>query len=201
MRPLWFEYPDDARTYLIEDEYLVGRDLLVAPVVTEGVLKRRVYFPAGDRWVDWWTGQTYEGGKDADVDAPLDRLPLFARAGSVIPTQPVVQHTGEMASAPLSLLVVRGGDGESVLYDDAGEGFEYARGAFSTLTATQKGDSLRFRREGSYGGARKVAALEYLPGQMRLETTHGDALPDSARRPDGHILVPLTSEDVVITFK
>ena len=74
--------------------------------MTEGVSKRRVYFPAGERWVDWWTGQLYEGGKDAEVAAPLDRLPLFARAGAVVLTQAVIQHTGEMEKAPLTLTFV-----------------------------------------------------------------------------------------------
>lgn len=120
MRPLWFEYPDDARTYLIEDEYLVGRDLLVAPVVTESVTKRRVYFPAGDKWVDWWTGKKYEGGKDADVDAPLDRLPLFARAGAIIPTIPVIQHTGERTKVALTLVAVPGGPDRHVSIHQGG---------------------------------------------------------------------------------
>ncbi|HWS99150.1 MAG TPA: TIM-barrel domain-containing protein, partial [Pyrinomonadaceae bacterium] len=118
MRPLWFEHPADDRTYLNEDQYLVGRDLLVAPVVVEGTTKRRVYFPAGAAWVDWWTGRRYEGGTDAEVEAPLGRLPLFARAGAVIPTQPVVQHTGEMKGLPLTLVAVGGAEGESSFYED-----------------------------------------------------------------------------------
>jgi alpha-glucosidase len=199
MRPLWFEYPDDARTYLIEDEYLVGRDLLVAPVVTEAVVKRRVYFPAGDRWVDWWTGQTYEGGKDADIDAPLDRLPLFARAGSVIPTQPVVQHTGEMATAPLSLAVVSGADGAGSLYEDAGDGFDYARGASRTLTATQQGGALRLARAGAYGVSRPLAAVEYLglaaaPREVRVGgRAVTNAAFDAATR---RLVVPLPAANV-----
>jgi alpha-glucosidase len=124
MRPLWFEYPDDARTYLIEDEYLVGRDLLVAPVVTEGATKRRVSFPAGDAWVDWWTGRRYEGGRDAEVDAPLERLPLFARVGAALPTIPVIQHTGERPKVSLTLVVVPGADGETRIYQDGGDGYE-----------------------------------------------------------------------------
>ena len=199
MRPLWFEYPDDARTYLIEDEYLVGRDLLVAPVVTEAVTKRHVYFPAGDRWVDWWTGKTYEGGKDADVDAPLDRLPLFARAGSVIPTQPVVQHTGEMSSAPLMLAVVRGSDGASSLYEDAGDGFDYARGASRTLTATQRGGTLALARAGSYNISRPLAAIEYLgleaaPREVRVG---GRAVTNSTFDAVTHrLVIPLPAENV-----
>ncbi|MDT5293475.1 MAG: alpha-glucosidase [Acidobacteriota bacterium] len=204
MRPLWFEYPDDARTYLIEDQYLVGRDLLVAPVVTEGVTKRHVYFPKGDNWVDWWTGRLYEGGKDADVDAPLNRLPLFARAGAVIPTQPVVQHTGEMQGLPLSLLVVRGADGTSTFYEDAGDGYDYARGASRTTTATQQGGSLKLTRAGAYNAARKIGALEFLPGQLPREVRAGgvgsNALLPAPRVADGHVFVPLPPSENVEEF-
>jgi alpha-glucosidase len=162
MRPLWFEYPDDQRSYVVEDQYLLGRDLLVAPVVTEGVVKRRVYFPKGDVWVDWWTGQRHEGGKDLEVDAPLDRLPLFARAGATIPMQGAVQHTGEMASAPLGLVVVAGRDGSGSLYDDAGNGYEYRRGAYRLMSATLAGNTLRLKRTGDYGGARAISFVEFV---------------------------------------
>jgi alpha-glucosidase len=140
MRPLWFEYPDDARTYLIDDEYLVGSDLLVAPVVTESVKRRHVYFPAGGRWVDWWTGRTYEGGKDADVDAPLERLPLFARAGAIVPTIPVIQHTGERTKVMLTLVVVPGGpDRKVTIRQDDAEGYG---GALYPIYANWSGGKL-----------------------------------------------------------
>src|SRR5215204_5777386 len=123
MRPLWFEYPNDQRTYTLDDEYLVGRDLLVAPVVREGATKRGVYFPAGDDWVDWWTGKRYEGGKDAEVEAPLNRLPLFARVGAVVATIPVIQHTAERFKVGLTLVVVPGRDGETQIFQDSGDGY------------------------------------------------------------------------------
>jgi alpha-glucosidase len=123
MRPLWFEYPDDQRTYTIDDEYLVGRDLLVAPVVRESATKRGVYFPVGDDWVDWWTGKRYEGGKDAEIEAPLDRLPLFVRAGAAVPTIPVIQHTAERFKVGLTLVVVPGKDGEAQIFQDSGDGY------------------------------------------------------------------------------
>lgn len=162
MRPLWFEYPNDARTYLTEDQYLVGRDLLVAPVVTEGVVKRRVYFPKGDNWIDWWTGQIYEGGKDAEVAAPIDRLPLFARVGAVIPTQAAMQHTGEMARAPMMLMVASGANSESSFYEDAGEGYDYQRGAYRVTKTTLAGNTLRLARSGSYSVSRPFASIEAL---------------------------------------
>jgi alpha-glucosidase len=189
MRPLWFEYPDDSRTYTAEDEYLVGRDLLVAPVVRESATKRGVYFPGGDNWVDWWTGKTYEGGKDAEVEAPLDRLPLFVRAGAVIPTQPAVQHTGEIRKAPLSLLVVLGADGTSSFYEDAGDGYGERR----RTTAALSGGSLKLSRAGAYAAARKIDALEFLPGQLPREVRvdKETVLLPSAHRLYGHVFVPL----------
>jgi alpha-glucosidase len=209
MRPLWFEYPDDARTYLIEDEYLVGRDLLVAPVVTEAVTKRHVYFPAGDNWVDWWTGKTYQGGSDADVDAPLDRLPLFARAGSVIPTQPVVQHTGEMARTPLMLTaayVVPNAPPStprptvvSYVYEDAGEGYEYLRGDSREITVLHFDNRIRLSRTGAYNVSRPLAAIEYLglaaaPREVRVS---GRAVTNSTYDAATHrLVIPLPAENV-----
>ncbi|MBC7932061.1 MAG: glycoside hydrolase family 31 protein [Rubrivivax sp.] len=199
MRPLWFEYPNDDRAYLVEDQYLVGRDLLVAPIVTEAVVKRRVYFPKGDTWVDWWTGQTYEGGKDAEVSAPLDRLLLFARAGAVIPVQPVIQHTGEMAGVPLSLVVVRGADGAGGFYEDAGDGYDYRRGASRTMTATQAGDALRLSRKGAYSVSRPLATIEYLgiaaaPREVRVggRAVTNSTFDAATRR----LAVPLPAENV-----
>jgi alpha-glucosidase len=179
MRPLWFEYPADQRTYLNEDQYLVGRDLLVAPVVTEGATKRRVYFPRGDSWVDWWTGKLYQGGTDAEVEAPLERLPLFARAGAAIPTQPVVQHTGEMAGAPLALVVVRGG----------------AR----TTEVTQRGRNIGLARRGGYD-ARRLAALEILgagPAPFRVLAGGDVVLANEKYEPSsGRLVVPLPAADL-----
>jgi alpha-glucosidase len=196
MRPLWFEYPDDARTYLVEDEYLVGRDLLVAPVVRESATKRGVYFPAGDDWVDWWTGKTYKGGTDAEIEAPLERLPLFARAGAVIPAQPAVQHTGEMLKTTLSVVVVRGGEGVSSFYEDAGDGYEYRGGGSRTTTATLSADSLRLAHAGAYN-ARRVGALEFLPGQLPREVrvAGGLSLLPMAHKLDGHTFVGIGPSD------
>ncbi len=173
MRPLWFEYPSDTRTYLMDDEYLVGRDLLVAPVLREGALKRHVYFPKGDAWLDWWTGQRYEGGADADVDAPIDRLPLFARAGAVIPTQPVIQHTGEMANVPLTVMFVVG-NGESRFYEDAGDAYDYQRGAFRTISVTQTPGKINFSYTGSYIKGQQPFNFELLgigarPHEIRID--------------------------------
>lgn len=211
MRPLWFEYPNDARTYLIDDQYLVGRDLLVAPVLTESVTKRRVYFPAGDNWVDWWTGKTYEGGKDADIDAPLDRLPLFARAGATIPTQPVVQHTGEMSRLPLTFTVVLGdgSPGVSLIYDDSGDGLDYqSPSAYDEIgaSASAGGIHFEFSRHVSHRSTRPPGAVEFLgidraPKEAVFETRKGVSAekrtvkPSSFDAATGRARFPMPSAD------
>ena len=166
MRPLWFEYPEDFNTYNPSppsDQFLLGRDLLVAPVLTQGAVKRSVYFPKGDAWVDWWTGRRHQGGTTAEIDAPLERLPLFARAGAVIPTQGIVQHTGEMPRAPLSLVAVPSATRNvSRVYEDAGEGYDYRRGAARIITVTLEGNALRLARAGAYSVSRPFATLEVL---------------------------------------
>ncbi|HEV2766019.1 MAG TPA: TIM-barrel domain-containing protein, partial [Pyrinomonadaceae bacterium] len=202
MRPLWFEYPHDFATYTMPthlDEFLVGRDLLVAPVMTAGDVRRMVYFPRGDAWVDWWTGRRYEGGAWAAVEAPLERLPLFLRAGAVVPVQPVVQHTGETARAPLSLVVAANvgadanagttpapatqtlwaGASDSRVYEDAGEGYEPLRGAFRTLSVTSEGNTLRLKRAGAYNASRPLASVELVGLAAQPREVRADGRPVS----------------------
>jgi alpha-glucosidase len=149
MRPLWFDYPHDVKTYLREDEFLAGRDILVAPIVHPRQTKRMVYFPKGDTWIDWRSGKRYTGGEEKEVDAPLDRLPMFVRAGASIATQPVVQSTNEMTNVSLTIAVAIGADGSSGLYQDAGDGYAYRTGDFHRTTFTLKGKTLRIEAKGS----------------------------------------------------
>ncbi len=160
MRPLWFEYANDTRTYLIEDEFLLGRDLLVAPVLNEGQKRRNVYFPSGGDWIDWFSGARYAGGQEKAIDAPLDTLPLFVRAGATIPVQAIVQNTREMADAPLGVVVALGADGEGSVYQDRGEGYAYRKGESQRSDFSLKGDTLKLVSKGS--GFRAIRSVEFL---------------------------------------
>ena len=126
LRPLFWQWPDDERAYTLDDEFTFGDALLVAPVGEEGATSRSVYLPAGD-WYDWWTGERCLGRRTIPVAAPLDRLPLFARAGSIVPGWPVMQYTGERPVDVLTLHVFPG-DGESMLYEDDGATLAYQHG-------------------------------------------------------------------------
>lgn len=156
MRPLWYEFPNDKGTYLISDQYMVGSDVLVAPVVKQGMDTRGIYLPVGSEWIDWWTGEKYESGKTHYLKTPLDRLPIFVRAGAVIPTQSVVQHTGEMPSAPITLNVIAGiAPGQTVtarLFQDAGDGYGYRFSEWRQINITHRPGTVTIDRVGNFQG-------------------------------------------------
>jgi alpha-glucosidase/alpha-D-xyloside xylohydrolase len=109
------------------DEYLWGRDLLIAPVVEKGATTRRVYLPKGD-WLDFWTNERVAGGREIERAVDLGLVPMYVRAGAVIPTGPVKQYVDEPSDAPLELTVYPGADGTSSWYDDDGRSFDYRKG-------------------------------------------------------------------------
>jgi alpha-glucosidase len=127
LRPLLLEYPNDSATYGMDDEFMFGRDLLVAPVLWPEAIDRNVYFPAGT-WVDYWSGARFTGGTSRRVPVTLQSIPLFVRAGAFVFEHPVVQHTGELSGQPLRVMVAGGADGASALYEDDGETRAYTRG-------------------------------------------------------------------------
>jgi alpha-glucosidase len=129
MRPLFLEFPDDEKVAAIDDEFLFGADLLVAPVLTEGASEREIYLPKGD-WYDYWTGRLYPGGDSIHMPVTLDSLPLFVRAGAFIFRQPIVQNTGEMPGKALRILVAPAPQSESTFYEDDGESLGYRKGDF-----------------------------------------------------------------------
>jgi alpha-glucosidase len=135
MRALWLHHQDDATAVARGDEYLWGRDLLVAPVVERGATSRRLYLPRGT-WYDWWTEQPIEGGREVDRAVELATTPIYARAGSVIPMGPVKQYVAERSNDPMTLVVFPGRDGESSWYEDDGLSFDYRSGAWMRVHAT-----------------------------------------------------------------
>jgi alpha-glucosidase len=156
MRPLWYEFPEDKLTYLNSDEFMLGDDVLVAPVVKEGMRNRDVYLPAGTAWVNWWTGEKLDGGKQHRVDVPLDRLPIFVRLGAVIATQDVIQHTGQMADVSITLNVAAGiepGRTEiATIHQDAGDGYDYRQSAWREVKIEHRQGVVKISRIGDFRG-------------------------------------------------
>src|SRR5581483_5625887 len=132
MRALWLHYPQDAVAVARGDEYLWGRDILVAPVTEKGATTRRLYLPRGS-WFDFWTEMQQEGGREITREVDLATMPLYIRSGIILPLAPVRQYTGEPTNEPLSLTVYPGADGAFTLYEDDGASFDYRRGEWMKM--------------------------------------------------------------------
>jgi alpha-glucosidase/alpha-D-xyloside xylohydrolase len=128
MRALWLQYPHDPQAVTLGDEYLWGRDLLIAPVLEKGARSRRVYLPAGT-WFDWWTDEKVAGQRWIERPVDLETMPIYARAGAIIPLDPVRQFTAQPVSEPATLRVYPGADGTFNLYDDDGQSLGYRDGS------------------------------------------------------------------------
>ncbi|MFC5742349.1 DUF5110 domain-containing protein [Dyella tabacisoli] len=133
MRGLVMNFAADAKVRNIDDEFMFGPAFLVAPVTQYGARSRSVYLPAGADWYDFNHGKRYSGGQSIDADAPLERMPLFVRAGAIVPTGPDIQYTGQKPDAALTLLVYTGADGSFSLYEDEGTNYRYEQGHYSRI--------------------------------------------------------------------
>ena len=149
------DFPGDAKVKDIADQYLFGPAFLVAPVTTFKASSRPVYLPAGTSWIDFHTGQRHAGGQTIEAAAPLERSPLFVRAGSIVPRTVVQQYVDEKPDAPITLEVYTGADGSFSLYEDNGRNYGYERGESSRieLAWNDKTGELRIgARQGQYPG-------------------------------------------------
>src|SRR5580700_3941188 len=127
MRPLLLHFPNDPRSVECSDQYLWGKSVLVAPVVEKAATERRVYLPQGG-WYDFWTNERIEGGREITRPVDLETLPLYVRAGSILPLGPVKQFAVEKVDQPLSVFIYPGGDSSFLLYEDDGSSFNYRKG-------------------------------------------------------------------------
>ena len=127
MRALVMDFPADRKTFNIADEFLFGPALLASPMTEAGATSRSVYLPAEATWYDFWTGASLPGGSAVSAAAPLDRIPLFVLAGSIIPMGPELQYTNEKPADPIELRIYPGADGRFALYEDDGESYAYEK--------------------------------------------------------------------------
>jgi alpha-glucosidase (family GH31 glycosyl hydrolase) len=126
-RAMWLHYPADEKVRNMANQFMWGRDLLIAPVYEKGATRREVYLPKGD-WYDWWTNTKETGGKTVSKQVDLSVMPIYVRAGSIIPLDPVRQYTSEVVNEPTTLKIFTGADGVFTLYEDDGISQEYLNG-------------------------------------------------------------------------
>ena len=127
MRGLFMDFGADPRTADIRDEYMFGPALLVAPVVDQGMTSRSVYLPAGADWYNFWTNERLHGGQTINAAAPIDTIPLFVRAGSILPTGSPIESTNQKQQID-KLRVYPGADARFTLYNDDGRTYAYEHG-------------------------------------------------------------------------
>jgi alpha-glucosidase/alpha-D-xyloside xylohydrolase len=180
IRSLWLHYPDDPAAVARGDEYLWGRDLLVAPVTEAGASSRRLYLPRG-LWYDFWNEEHVEGGREIDRPVDLATLPLYARAGTILPLGPVKQYSDEPVDGPLSLVVYPGRDGAYTLYEDDGKSFEHRGGAWRRIEMDwrdrERRIGLRLATGSRYpAGAKRTIEIR-LAGETRVRSVVFDGAP------------------------
>ncbi|WP_284734588.1 glycoside hydrolase family 31 protein [Sphingosinicella terrae] len=189
MRGLVMDFPADRRTWNIDDQYLFGPAFLVAPVTEFRARQRDVYLPAGALWYDFHSGRSRQGGQTIRAEAPYEHMPLFVRAGSIVPMGPAVQHSGEGLDAPITLRVYTGADGSFSLYEDDGTSRQYHNGAWSRIPLRydeRTGTLTLGPREGGFPGM--IASRTFHIVWMRPDGSRPlefDARPDATVRYDG----------------
>ena len=132
MRALPYVYPTDIAVRDVNDQFIFGDSLLVNPVTERHATARKVVLPAGNDWVDFWTGQTQRGGQTITADAPIVQMPIFVKEGSIVPMGPVVQSAADVED-PLEIRIYGGKDADFELYEDSGDGYDYEKGARATI--------------------------------------------------------------------
>jgi alpha-D-xyloside xylohydrolase len=155
MRALVMDFPDDKAAIQQKYQYMFGPSFMVCPVVESGIQMQTNYLPEGASWIDFWTGESFGGGTKVDKAVPLDIMPLYVRAGSIVPLGPFMQYATEKLADPLELRVYPGADGTFTLYEDEGENYNYEKGQFSKIDFVWNDEEKMLTigaREGEYKG-------------------------------------------------
>jgi alpha-glucosidase/alpha-D-xyloside xylohydrolase len=166
MRALFMDFPGDPKAANIPDEYMYGPALLVAPVSEQGATSRDVYLPAGADWYNYWTKERYHGGQSITVNAPIDTLPLFVRAGSILPLGPPAANA-ELKQVIAKIQVWPGADADFALYQDDGETYGYEKTGGEVTKLHWEDQAQRLTHSG--------AAAWTQPDSELLEVIHGMA--------------------------
>jgi alpha-glucosidase/alpha-D-xyloside xylohydrolase len=167
IRAMWLHYPQDENVRGLGTQYLWGRDVLVAPVFKPGATAREVYLPDGT-WYDWWSGKSDQGSKSVQRDVNLETMPIYVRAGAIIPLDPVRQYVMQPVDEPTTIRVYSGANGEFCWYEDDGESQEYLSGKFAWTSlkwddASRRLTIERDRAAGSLDLPRRKLLVELLP--------------------------------------
>ena len=162
MRGLMMDFPQDLKASNLNDAFMFGPSLLINPVYTYKDRDRKVYLPSGQGWFDLYSGKYYKGGQEIKADAPYEKMPVYVKEGTILPTGPALQYTSEKPADPLTLFVYTGKDASFSLYEDEGTNYNYEKGAFSTIdfSYSESGKMLTIgERKGNFNGMLKKRTI------------------------------------------
>lgn len=196
MRPLVMDFATDRKSILLDNEYMFGKNILVCPVTQPLYTKKvegnkgvatvaniakasspvQVYLPKGSKWIDFWTNEMIEGGREINRECPISIMPLYIKAGSILPLGPKVQYTSEKKWNDLDICIYPGANGEFTLYEDEFDNYDYEKGAFTSIRFTWDDANRTLTisdRNGSYPGMlknRRFNLTVMKPGKQNAET-------------------------------
>lgn len=196
MRPLVMDFATDRKAILLDNEYMFGKNILVCPVTQPLYTKKvegnkgvatvaniakasspvQVYLPKGSKWIDFWTNEMIEGGREISRECPISIMPLYIKAGSILPLGPKVQYTSEKKWNDLDICIYPGANGEFTLYEDEFDNYDYEKGAFTSIRFTWDDANRTLTisdRNGSYPGMlknRRFNLTVMKPGKQNAET-------------------------------
>ncbi|TGV02811.1 glycoside hydrolase family 31 protein [Flavivirga rizhaonensis] len=136
MRALAFDFMADEKVHEISDQFMFGDDILVCPVLEAGAIKRAVYLPKGTKWFNFWTNESYNGGQTIEANAPIETIPLFVKAGSILPMGEAIQYASEKNNDILDLMIYGDEDATFTIYEDENDNYNYKEGKFSQIPLT-----------------------------------------------------------------
>jgi alpha-D-xyloside xylohydrolase len=190
MRGLVMDFSTDNNVLNINDQFMFGPALMVNPVSEYKSRSRAVYLPSGSGWYEMKTGKYFAGGQTIQADAPYSEIPLYIKAGSIIPCGPEIQYTTEKPADPIRLFVYAGNDGSFTLYEDENVNYNYEKGKFATipLSYIEKNKELTIgKRQGSFTGMLKKRTFEIVfIGEQKSSGLDFQSKPDATVKYDGN---------------
>jgi len=186
MRALVMDFPNDKQSLDINDEFMFGKSILVCPVTNSmysknteedfsSVKTRELYLPKGSDWYDFWTGEKYPGGQKLNKESPLDIIPLYIKAGSILPIGPKVQYATEKKWDNIELRVYEGANGEFTLYEDENDNYNYEKGVYATIAFNWDDASKTLTigaRKGEFPGMLKTRTIKV----VLVDEKHGNGI-------------------------
>jgi alpha-glucosidase len=197
LKPLVYYDQDDIQTHYRNDEFIFGNQILVCPILEPNSLGRRMYIPRG-YWYNYWTNEVVRGGKEIWVDTKFDQIPIFVKAGAIIPKYPVQQYVGELEFEELTLdIYYKEGKEKSVVYEDAQDGYDYKKGRYSFLSFKTTGKEneliIQLHKEGKYDTNYSKYKINLIGLPFKVETIEIDnvevSFDENTLKKEGYLIV------------